>query len=256
MKKIFALSVIVLCLSACGNKAENTDNIDDITVEEETASPARVYTPEEKQMMEDIEDLVGETGTNIFNYKLGTTADKYLPYASRKYSKTPYHSDIVYVADYSVIKKDKFKVEDQVMHYDQQLTNKMLNGKGGWYVDDPIYKLNDSARINEIQTRLILDPHFNPDTVAVLTEKVLANKGFKIKRKAFPTSSSVLAIKMEKGDTLVEITVTPEKRICYNIYIYNHDRIFESYEDFRGYGKSRVLYLDKMDSIPESQFPH
>lgn len=256
MKKIFALSVIVLCLSACGNKAENTDNIDDITVEEETVSPARVYTPEEKQMMEDIEDLVGETGTNIFKYKLGETADKYLPYASRNYSTSAYYSNIVYVADYSTIKKNNFKVEDQVMHYDQPLTNKMLNGKGHWYVDDPIYKLNDSARINEIQTTIIPNPHFIPDTVAVLIEKVLSNKGFRIKRKIPDTSTSVFNIIMQKGDTLAGINVTPQKRICYDIRIYDHDRIFETGDDFRGYGNSRVLYLDKMDSIPESQFRH
>lgn len=256
MKKIFAISVIALSFAACGSKTDGTTGSDGLTEEEEVVSQTRVYSPEETQMMEDIETLVGSNGTNIFKYKLGETADKYLPYASRNYSRSAYYSDIVYVADYSVVKKNNFKVEDQVMHYDQPLTHKMLNGNGYWYVDDPIYKLNDSARINEIQTTIIPNPHFIPDTVAVLIEKVLSDKGFRIKRKIPDTSTSVFNIIMQKGDTLAGISVTPQKRVCYDISIYDHDRIFETGDDFRGYGNSGVLYLDKMDSIPESQFRH
>lgn len=248
MKKLFIISLIALFITSCGNKTEKTE---EILIEEEPVSEVRIYTPEEKQIMADLDAMVGANGTNVFNYKLDDQASAHLPYASRKYRFK------VFVGDRSEIINKYFKVKSQIMHYNQNLTEKMLNGNGYGYVEDPIYKLNDSARINEIQTNLILDPHFDCDTVIVLTEKVLTKKGFNLKQKQPSSSTKVFKVVMEKGDTIVEITPAPQKTVCYNIYIYDHDRIFSSTDYTSGYYRdSRIMHVQELDSVPESQFPH
>lgn len=252
MKKTFAISIMLIALASCGSNNKTTTPATE-TAEEEQIITERVFTPEEQQLLRDLKAFVGDFGAGAGIYHINDSAPQHLPYASERYA----YKDIV--LDSTLIKTDNFKITERTINYDHYLTDGILfDLNRNFYSYDHVYRVNNKARINEIQTYIVVNPHLNTDSVAVLLEKIITDNGYTLKRKkGIGRSNDNALIILEKGDTVVEIDTSIanyKEAVSYNIRMHEHDKIHNwiwSVHKFH----NQTIDLNKLDSIPRSQCP-
>jgi len=255
MKRTLLISLALIAMNSCGNKQEENiaDEVDAVVATEVDTEqqPAQVYSPEELNMMASIDSLIGKDGTSIGRYHIGDVASRHLPYASTDYVCKDC------VIDSTIIKTDHFKVVATFTNYDAGLAGDLLFFKCNEILVGQVNKASDESKINEISCHMYTDPHIQVDTIAARFEDVFAKKGYVLKRKTGPNDPdekyAIGFIKMEKGDTVVEIDPNYFKNtLTVNMRTHNHERKIEFWDSARGV---TYLKLNELDSIPRSECP-